>query len=223
MSKGLSGAQRKAVEGAEAATGRVTAREEVCARLIAAGLAVRHGRAGHRGVYLTPEGRRLREESAARAAEKAAATEGSAGAGAAQEPPGAGPFTADDGSGAVVAGAARAAEVAAAWEGLVQIRSVLGDGATEVPAGWERDRPVHAVALALEAAGVPPARPGVSPGYRVGPSEHPGLTEVTWSQGDVAPAALARAAALLPTLGWQATEHRNRAGAPFLLVSPRHR
>lgn len=222
MTKGLSGAQRKAVEGAEAATGRVTARDEVCARLIAAGLAVRHGRAGHRGVYLTPEGRRLREELVARAAEKEAAA-GEAGISGAQEPPGTGRFTADDGSGGVRPGAARAAEVAAAWEGLVQIRAVLGDGATQVPAAWERDRPVHAVALALEAAGVPPARPATSPGYRVRASDHPGLTEVTWSEGDFAPTALARTAALLPPLGWQATEHRTRDGTPYLLVSPRHR
>jgi len=224
VEKGLSAAQRKAVAGAEPATGRVAAREDVCAALIAAGLAVRHGRAGHRGVYLTSEGRRVREELAARAA---ALTEPSpdareAPASDGREAPGAGRFRADDGSGAVEPGRARTAEVATAWEGLLQIRSVLGDGATEVPAAWERDRPVHAVALALEAAGVPPARPGASAGYRVRPSAHSGLAEITWSDADYGPTALARVAALLVPLGWQSTEHRTRDGSPYLLVSPRH-
>jgi hypothetical protein len=120
------------------------------------------------------------------------------------------------------AAAGRAGEVAAAWEGLLQIRAVLGDGAVRVPAAWERERAVHAVALALEAAGVPPRREGSAGGYRVRPSDHTGLAEVTWSEAGSGPAALARVAALLGPLGWQATDHHTRGGAPFLLVSPRH-
>ncbi len=212
----------------EAATGRVSAREQVCAALVRAGFAVRHGRAGHQAVYLTQDGLRLRGEllRAAVAAEPGPA----AGEGGAAKPPrdgeaGGGGFTADDGSGAVVPGAGRQREVAAAWAGLVEIRRVLGDGRTELPAGWEAERPVHAVALALEAHGVPPARAG-SPGYLVAESAHPGLTgltEVAWSEAGSAAASLARIAELLPRLGWQATAHRTRAGVSFLLASPRQR
>ncbi len=216
VGKGLTAAQRRAVAESDPATGRVAAGAAVCAALVAAGLAVRHGRAGQH--YLTPEGRRLRAELAGRAAAQAAP----AAAGGGQAEPADGRFTADDGSGAVRASAGRAAEVAAAWEGLRQIRAVLGDGAFDVPAAWELERPVHAVALALEAAGVPPHRGDQAPGYRVAPSGHPGLVEVTWSAADSGPAALARAAALLAPAGWQATTHRTRTGAPFLLVSPRH-
>jgi hypothetical protein len=118
------------------------------------------------------------------------------------------------------AAARRAAEVAAAWEGLLQIRAVLLDGVTDVPAPWERERRVHAVSLALEAAGCPPARPG-SPGYRVTAAAESGMAEVTWSVPDAAAAALTRCAALLGPRGWQCTEHRTRAGRPFLVVSPR--
>jgi hypothetical protein len=215
MGKGLSGAQKRAVAGSDPSTGRVSARADVCAALVSAGLAVRHGRAGHHGCYLTPEGLR------ARAALDADKEEGTA------TPPPDGPeagrFAADDGTGTLQAAPARAAEVAAAWEGLVQIRSVLGDGATGVPAAWERERPVHAVALALEAAGVPPARPDDSPGYLVLRSAHPGLAEITWSAPDFAPTALPRVATLLTPLGWQSTQHHTRNGSPYLLISPRHR
>jgi hypothetical protein len=226
VGNGLSVAQRKAVAGSEPSTGRVTARAEVCAGLVAAGLAVRHGRSGHQGFYLTPEGRRVRAELAARAAEHAGAAEEEAakpeaGVPAALEPPGGGRFVADDGTGSVSPTTGRAAEVAAAWEGLTQIRAVLADGATQVPAAWERERLVHAVALALEAAGVPPARPGGSPGYRVRLSTHPGLVEVTWSEPDFAPTALPRAADLLTPRGWQSTVHHTRDGSPYLLASPR--
>lgn len=222
VSKGLTAAQRRAVAGSDPSTGRVTAGAAVCTGLVAAGLAVRHGRAGQH--YLTPEGRRVRSELAERAAQVGARATEDAAAGAApggQPESARGQFVADDGSGALRATAGRADEVAAAWEGLRQIRAVLGDGAVEVPAGWERERPVHAVALALEAAGVPPHR-AERPGYRVRPSDHPDLVEVTWSEAGSGPASLARVAALLGPLGWQATEHHARGGAPFLLASPRH-
>lgn len=219
VSKGLTAAQRRAVTGSDPSTGRVAAGAVVCTGLVAAGLAVRHGRAGQH--YLTPEGRRVRAELAERDARVAREAAEESAQGGRTEPE-RGQFVADDGSGTVRTTAARPGEVAAAWEGLLQIRAVLGDGAVEVPAGWERERPVHAVALALEAAGVPPHRAERPSGYRVGPSDHPGLVEVTWSEAGSGPASLARVAALLGPLGWQATEHHARGGAPFLLVSPRH-
>jgi hypothetical protein len=103
---------------------------------------------------------------------------------------------------------------------LLQIRAVLLDGVTDVPAPWERERCVHAVSLALEAAGCPPARPD-SPGYQVLSATEPGMAEVTWSAAEPAAAALAECARLLSSHGWQPTEHRTREGRHFLVVSPR--
>lgn len=223
MARKLSPAQRKAVAGSDPETGRVTAPAQVCSALAAAGLAVPHGRGGHHSYYLTTEGRRLRE-ALARGPEREAAPDADDSGPAASAAASGTSFTADDGTGAAPAPppsarARRAADVATAWEGLLQIRALLGDGATGVPAAWERDRPVHAVALALEAAGAPPARPD-SPGYRVAASSHPGLTEVTWSEPSSAQDALERCAWLLRERGWQPTEHRTRTGEPFLLTSP---
>lgn len=300
MTPRLSPAQRKAVTGSDPATGRLKAGVRVCTALVAAGLAVPHGRGGHHSVYLTREGLLLRAELARADADAAAGGQPPADTAADTAADGAesaGTFTADDGTGAASAPrdpARRAADVASAWEGLLQIRSLLGSGTTALPAPWERDRPVHAVALALEAAGCPPARPpaptipgapdipGVPdsldasdgpdapdrsggpgapggparggpprsphgsaaanaapshaagptaaaspggtgaagrPGYRVSASTHPGLVEVSWS-GPRSGDALAKCAALLPALGWQATTHRTRSGTPYLLVSP---
>ncbi|WNI14568.1 hypothetical protein [Actinacidiphila sp. ITFR-21] len=217
MAKALSAAQRKAVTGSEPGTGRLSARPEVCTALVAAGLAVPHGRGGHHAYYLSSEGRRLRAELAATRAGSAAGVEPAPAAAPAR-----GGFTADDGTGGAPPGGAarRAAEVATAWEGLRQIRAVLLDGVTDVPAPWERERPVHAVALALEAAGCPPARPDTA-GYRVTPAVEPGMAEVTWSAPGPAPAALATCASLLGSCGWQCTQHRTREGRPFLVASPR--
>ena len=217
MGKGLGAAGRRAVRGSDPATGRLQAPPAVCATLVAAGLAVPHGRGGHHSYYLTTDGRRLRDELEQTAGTAAEKPEPGAAA------PAAGSFTADDGSGALPAPAParRSAEVAAAWEGLLQIRSVLMDGATALPAPWERERLVHAVALALEAAGCPPARPG-SPGYRVAAAPHPGTAEITWSPAASADA-LDRCAALLAERGWQSTRHRTRAGDPYLLTTPANR
>ncbi|MCL2732334.1 MAG: hypothetical protein FWE15_20210 [Actinomycetia bacterium] len=221
MGKGLGVAGRRAVSGADPATGRVTAPAAVCAALVAAGLAVPHGRGGHHSHYLTTEGRRLRAELA-----EAPGTGATVPAAGTAPGPAGGSFTADDGSGAAPPAdpARRAAEVATAWEGLLQIRSVLMDGVTARPAPWERERVVHAVALALEAAGCPPARPG-SPGaagYRVAASPHPGTAEISWSPAPSADA-LDRCAQLLAARGWQSTRHRTRAGEPYLLTTPANR
>jgi hypothetical protein len=237
MAGALTAAQRKAVVGSDPATGRLSARADVCAALAAAGLAVPHGRSGHHSYYLSEEG--LRQRAALAAAEAAREREREAGGSA--PPPAApgGTFMADDGTGAVAfdRGPARAAEVAAAWEGLLGIRAVLLDGVTDVPAPWERERLVHAVSLALEAAGCPPgghadpgartevtAHPAGAGGYTVTASAQDGAAEVSWRGADSpddAARQLARCATLLEDRGWQCTRHRDRAARPFLLVSPR--
>lgn len=212
----LTAAQRRAVTGSDPATGRLAARADVCGALAARGLAVRHGRAGHHTYYLSPEGLRLRADLTAARPDvpPPGRTAPAADTFAANDGTGQGPPAGDPGR--------RAAEVATAWEGLLRIRSLLLGGTTEVPAPWERDRPVHAVALALEAAGCPPAREHAA-GYAVTPA-HGGTPEVTW-RGAPTPAeatrALARCAALLATRGWQSTTHHTREGTPFLLTSPR--
>lgn len=215
MATALTAAQRRAVTGSDPATGRLTARADVCAALVARGLAVPHGRSGHHSSYLSPQGLRLRADLAAAGPDVPATG---------RPEPAADAFAADDGTGtAPPGGARRAAELATAWEGLLRIRALLLDGATDAPAPWERDRAVHAVALALEAGGCPPARAGRA-GYAVTAGGQDGLPEVAWRGGqdrDAAARALARCADLLGRYGWQCTEHRTRNGAPFLLVSPR--
>ncbi|WP_433888109.1 hypothetical protein [Streptomyces sp. CA-111067] len=222
MAKGLSAAQRRAVTGSDPATGRLSARADVCAGLAARGLAVPHGRAGHHSFYLSPEGLRLRAELAA-----APTPDGDEPAKAAEVPPGGG-FVADLGTADAPRpgdGVRRRAEVAVAWEGLLQIRALLLDGATDVPAPWERERRAHAVALALEAAGCPPGGPDRA-GYTVAEAAaQAGVIEVGW-RGPAAPAdqarALAECARLLESHGWQSTRHTDRSGRAFLLASPRH-
>ncbi|WP_328917201.1 MULTISPECIES: hypothetical protein [unclassified Streptomyces] len=224
MAKALTAAQRRAVTGSDPATGRLSARAEVCAALVAAGLAVPHGRGGHHSHYLTGEGLRLRAALAREDANRAPAHANPDAAPANPAPePARGGFAADDGTGAVTppsGGARRAAEVAAAWEGLLQIRAVLLDGVTDTPAPWERERPVHAVALALEAAGCPPGADG-SAGYRVTPGADPGMVEVAWTERSSADTSLTRCAELLDRHGWQSTLHRARNARPFLLTTPR--
>jgi len=221
MAKPPSAAQRRAVAGSDPATGRLSARPDVCTALVAAGLAVPHGRGGHHSYYLTTDGLRLRAELAGGGGGTAAPAGEGAGADPVARPAAA--FTADDGTGQdpPPGGAARrTAEVATAWEGLLQIRAVLLDGVTDVPAPWERERCVHAVALALEATGCPPARSG-TPGYQVAPATEPGMAQVSWSDPASAAPAVAECAGLLADRGWQPTEHRTRDGHPYLVVSPR--
>jgi hypothetical protein len=212
----LSAAQRRAILESDAETGRLGARVPTCEALARLGLAVRYGRVG--GFYLTPEGLRVRgvldrigpEPAEARPAAPASTPT------PALAPAAAG-FTADDGTGpASPAPPGRAAEVAAAWSGLLEIRRVLQDGDTSRPAPWERERLVHSVALALEAAGHPP-----STGYSVSPAAaQSGVAEVAW-RGTGAPEALAACQQVLERYGWQCTLHRDRHGSSFLLVSPR--
>jgi hypothetical protein len=214
MADVLSAAQRRAILESDPGTGRLGARVPTCEALARLGLAVPYGRVG--GYYLTPEGLRVRGVLERVGPEPGPVTVRVPEAVAA--PPAATGFLADDGTGppGPAAPPRRAAEVAAAWSGLLEIRRVLLDGDTARPAPWERERPVHAVALALEAGGHSPAS-----GYAVSPVDRqPGLVEVAW-RGDDAVASLAACRRLLEEYGWQGTLHRDRHGRTFLLVSPR--
>ncbi|WUD76899.1 hypothetical protein OG937_36975 [Streptomyces sp. NBC_00510] len=225
----LTAVQRRALLESDANTGQLGAREPTCAALARQGLAVRYGRTG--AWYLTQEGRRVRSELA-----RVELPHPEAGATPRTEPePRTGPaergFAADDGHGTGAAAPGRAAEVASAWSGLLEIRRVLQDGDTTRPAPWERERHVHAVALALEAAGRPPSardtagRPPAA-GYAVAPAAQSGVAEVSWHSpaGDApgtAEAELARCQGVLEAYGWQCTLHHDRRRRAFLLVSPR--
>lgn len=222
MGKGLSPAQRRALTESDRATGRLSARPQVCAALTTAGLATPYGRSGHH--YLTAEGLRVRAALAAEAQSVAHPGGGFGVDGGTGAAPGGG-FVADDGTREVApsgGGPGRSAEVAAAWEGLLRIRALLMDGATDLPAPWERERCVHAIALALEANGCPPAHGDspASPGYTVTPSPYPDTARITWSPESAAARALPRVARLLAPYGWQSTHHRTRASFPYLLTTP---
>lgn len=128
--------------------------------------------------------------------------------------------------------AARAAAVATAHEGLLQIRRLTNAEhpvPESVPAAWELLRPVRAVALALEAAGVRPSAVDASglrasKGYLVGSA--PGTVRVEW----VGPAgsgaardeeeSLTRCATVLRGLGWTALLYRGPRRRRFLDVEP---
>ncbi|MEU7107194.1 hypothetical protein ABZ951_19330, partial [Streptomyces sp. NPDC046215] len=78
-------------------------------------------------------------------------------------------FAVATGAGGAPAGSAREREraVAVALEGLREIRRLTNtraDDPLSVPAAWERHQPVRAVALVLEAAGIPPSAGGAGGG-----------------------------------------------------------
>ncbi|GGQ19799.1 hypothetical protein [Streptomyces roseolilacinus] len=128
----------------------------------------------------------------------------------------------------------RAAEVRVAYEGLLQIRrltNTAGGDPGAVPAPWERNQPVRAVALALEAAGVPPSALDaggrrVRTGYRVGPGERPGQVRVEWlgppggGAAQEEDTALAECARALERLGWEALLYRGPRRRRHLEVEP---
>ncbi|MGW6240239.1 hypothetical protein [Streptomyces sp. NPDC055094] len=138
---------------------------------------------------------------------------------------------------------ARTAEVRVAFEGLLQIRRLTHTGpgdAAAVPAPWERRRPVRAVALALEAAGLPASAVDgsgqrVATGYRVRAADPPAAARaggtpaavrVEWLGPHGAGAAqdeeraLTECAAVLTRLGWEALLYRGPRRRRFLEVEP---
>ncbi|WP_327242370.1 hypothetical protein [Streptomyces sp. NBC_01320] len=128
----------------------------------------------------------------------------------------------------------RAASVRTAWEGLLQIRRLTNTGWADpetVPAQWELHRTVRAVALALEAAGVPASAVDasgqrVATGYRVQEGGTPGTVRVEWLGPPGSGAAheedteLTRCAAALGQLGWTALLYRGPRRRRFLEVEP---
>ncbi|MFJ5228047.1 hypothetical protein [Streptomyces sp. NPDC088400] len=147
-----------------------------------------------------------------------------------------GGFEAATGDGPAAGGTpqARAAEVRVAFEGLLQIRRLTHTGAGDpasVPAPWERQRPVRAVALALEASGMAASAVDASgrrtaTGFRVGPGEEAGTVRVEWlgphggGAAQEEEQALAACAAALGRLGWEALLYRGPRRRRFLEVEP---
>lgn len=127
--------------------------------------------------------------------------------------------------------AAREAGVRTAYEGLLQIRRLVnGRAGAAVPAPWELRQMPRAVALALEAAGIPPSAVDAEgrrtrTGYRVvpGPSGE-ARVEVTWTGPPGGGAAgaeqerLTACAAALEPLGWVCLLYRGPRRRRFLEV-----
>jgi hypothetical protein len=207
-------AQRRVIDTADPVSGRLRGTGAQLTALVERGLAFRHPRPPH-DHFLTPAGHRLREAAPGSGAGPAAAD---AGAPAAS---GGGGFAARVGgeTDAVAGGPARVREVRSAWEGLLELRRMSNtDGATDRPCGWERTHLVRAAALALEAAGHPPAGPGGTDGYRVRATPQPEAVAVHAPDDG----ALRACAATLERAGWQAGEYTEpRTRARYLLASPR--
>lgn len=203
-----SAAQRRVIDAADPVTGRLRGTEAQLAALVKRGLAFRHPRPPH-DHFLTPAGHRVRETAADAVAEPVASV------------PAGGGFAARAGGeeDAVADGPARAREVRSAWEGLLELRRMTNaDGATDRPCGWERTHLVRAAALALEAAGHPPAGPGGTDGYRVRATPQPEAVAVHAPDGET----LRACVGTLERAGWQAGEYTEpRSRARYLLASPR--
>ncbi|UPT46493.1 MULTISPECIES: hypothetical protein [Streptomyces] len=140
-----------------------------------------------------------------------------------------------DGPPAAEPAAARAASVRTAFEGLLQIRRLTGAGRPDpvaAPAPWELNRPVRAVALALERSGavpsaVDPSGRRVSAGYRVVSSgESAGSVRVEWTGPPGSGAAhdeeeaLVGCASALRELGWTVLLYRGPRRRRYLEVEP---
>lgn len=212
MTKPPTAAQRRIIEAADPATGRLTGSEAQLTALVRHRLAFRHPRPPH-AYFLTPTGHRIREGAHAQEA-----------ADSAPPPPQAVPsglFAARTGAepapppGAEIP-AARARDVRSAWEGLLEMRRMTNpDGARGRPCTWERTHLVQAAALALEAAGCPP---GPGDGYGVAETPQPEAVAVR----ERSPERLRACAAALEAAGWQVSEHAERPhGVRYLLASPR--
>ncbi|MBT2457780.1 hypothetical protein [Streptomyces sp. ISL-86] len=142
-------------------------------------------------------------------------------------------FEAATGDGpAAVASPARTAELRTAHEGLLQIRRMVnGAAGAAVPAPWELRQMPRAVALVLEAAGIPPSAVDADgrrthTGYRVAAAAEPGRVEVTWLGPPGGGAAeeeqerLTACAAALERLGWECLLYRGPRRRRFLEVEP---
>ncbi|MET9359527.1 hypothetical protein ABZX93_01250 [Streptomyces sp. NPDC006632] len=142
-----------------------------------------------------------------------------------------GPFEPATGEGPAVSGADREAAVRAALDGLLRIRRVMAGPAASAPAPWERLQPVRAIAIALEAAGIPPSAVDgegarITTGYRASAAERPGSVRVEWlgppgSGAEYeAGASLGRCATALRPLGWVALAYRGPRRHHYLEVEP---
>ncbi|MGW7073139.1 hypothetical protein ACWGII_13175 [Streptomyces sp. NPDC054855] len=212
MTRPPTAAQRRIIEAADPATGRLTGSEAQLAGLVRQRLAFRHPRPPH-ACFLTPAGHRLREGEQASAVAEAPGPPP-------QAPAPSGLFAARTGAEPAPPPdaerpAARARDVRSAWEGLLEMRRMTNpDGARDRPCAWERTHLVQAAALALEAAG---CRPGPG-GYRVDATPQPEAVAVR----EASPEGLRTCASALEAAGWQVSEHAERAGgARYLLASPR--
>ncbi|MEV1089717.1 hypothetical protein [Streptomyces microflavus] len=129
---------------------------------------------------------------------------------------------------------ARAASVRTAFEGLLQIRRLTGEGRDDpeaAPAAWELHRPVRAVALALESSGATPSAVDasgrlVAAGYRVRTGESAGSVRVDWAGPPGSGAAhheeeaLTECAEVLRRLGWTVLLYRGPRRRRYLEVEP---
>ncbi|MFI5804664.1 hypothetical protein [Streptomyces sp. NPDC051561] len=126
----------------------------------------------------------------------------------------------------------RAAAVRTAFEGLLQIRRIT-QGSDAAPAPWELRQFLNAVALALEAAPLPPSATDpkghrTTTGYRVRAGDEPHTAAVEWLGPPGSGAAeeerdqLARCAEVLTTLGWDALPYRGPRRRWFVEVRPPH-
>ncbi|MFF8726170.1 hypothetical protein ACF073_06720 [Streptomyces sp. NPDC015171] len=211
MTRPPTAAQRRVIEDADPATGRLRGTRTQLAALVKRGLAFRHPRPPHEH-FLTPAGHRLRESEAVPGAPVEAAPVEAA--------PDTGVFTARVGGeeDPPVSGPARRREVQSAWQGLLELRRMTGpQGAVDRPCSWERAHLVRAAALALEAGGHRPAD-GEADGYRVRATPQPEAVAVYAPDAET----LAACAATLERAGWQAGEYTEpRTRARYLLASPR--
>ncbi len=216
----LTAAQRRQVLAADPVSGELKGTAAQKAALVDRGLAVARGRIG--ATYLNAVGLEVR----AQLLQAAEAAEAPAGEGV---PAGFTPATGDGPAGELAGDASRAAEVAQAWESLLEIRRV--SGAAEAPAAWERARPVWAVALALEAAGLPPCATDhrgrrLRTGCRVLPGTEGAAARVEWRgpassrAREEAAARLEECAACLAGRGWASIAYLASGGLRYLAVTP---
>ncbi|MGW0932340.1 hypothetical protein [Streptomyces sp. NPDC002644] len=214
---GPTAAQRRIVEAADPATGRLKGGSAPLAALVRLGLAFRHPRPPH-DCYLTPAGRRLRDAATAERAPEPAPDPAPRAAEPPVAEPRAGVFAARLGGESDAP--ARTAEVRGAWQGLVELRRMTNqDAAVDRPCAWERSHLPQAAAIALEAAGCRPAGPSTD-GYRVETTPQPEAVAVRAPD----PGLLRACEDALNASGWHAGPHTEpRTGIRYLLASPRRR